>query len=343
MSSKSDNTNTENTNTNNTNDTNDYQVQGKKGRVSSRGASNLALPMAYLQDFFTALQDPCDKVNNPRGYVPVCVAENKLVTELLQQRLATLQSAQAGFDASLDVYSYNNMLGLPFVRQVLAEFLQDHFWKPPQEQEQQNNNNNNNNNSGIDSNHIAVGAGVMSFLNSLFYALGNPQDAVLIPAPSYAAFDNDIRAYAGCVPIAVACQDPAKGPTPQELETAKRHVEEELGLKVRFLLLTNPHNPLGVVYSPQQMINCIEWAREYSMHIVVDEIYALSVFDDTANFSSILEILNNELGTDIYLLWGLSKDFGASGFRFGVLYTQNELLLEALGNLNAFAAVSHPM
>ncbi len=56
-----------------------------------------------------------------------------------------------------------------------------------------------------------------------------------------------------------------------------------------------------------------------------------------------MKILDNNLGNDVHFLWALSKDFGSSGFRVGVLYTQNQLLNSAIGNLNIFAAVSHPM
>jgi len=57
----------------------------------------------------------------------------------------------------------------------------------------------------------------------------------------------------------------------------------------------------------------------------------------------VIHILENNLENDVHMLWGLSKDFGASGFRVGVLYTQNENLLAALANLNIFSGVSHPM
>ena len=62
-----------------------------------------------------------------------------------------------------------------------------------------------------------------------------------------------------------------------------------------------------------------------------------------SSFQSVIEVLNNQLGDDVHFLWGLSKDFGASGFRVGVLYTQNRKLLEALANLNKFSGVSQPM
>mmetsp|Transcript_454 Transcript_454/g.872 ORF Transcript_454/g.872 Transcript_454/m.872 type:complete len:503 (+) Transcript_454:13-1521(+) len=299
----------------------------KNGQVSSRGASNLAPPMDYLEAFYACLEDPCDPISNPRGHIPVAVAENRLVIDLLQQRLATLQAAQAGFD-EVDVYSYNDPRGLPIIRQSIASFFEERFLKQPT--------------GSINPNHVAVGAGATNILSNIFFAMGSPGDVVLIPAPYYAAFDNDARTFADCRVVPVICQDPTKGPSVHDLENAKVEAEEA-GLNVRFLLLTNPHNPLGVVYSPQVVKDAIGWARSHSMDTVMDEIYGCSVFGQKEEFKSILELYNNDLGNDLHLVWGFSKDFGASGFRMGVLYTQNEVLMAAIGNLIAFAWVPLPM
>lgn len=48
------------------------------------------------------------------------------------------------------------------------------------------------------------------------------------------------------------------------------------GFRVKFVLLTNPNNPLGVIYHPDVIRGTIRWARKRSMHTIVDEIYALS-------------------------------------------------------------------
>ena len=312
--------------------------EGTKGYVSARGASNLALPMAYLADFFACLGDMCHPQDNPQGYIPVAVAENKLVTDLLQARLATAQTAQAGYSEDVEVYSYGSPLGLDVMKQAVAKIFQERFLLEPSPPKDSS--------LVVSPDHIAIGAGAICILNNLFFALGNTGDAVLVPAPYYAAFDNDLRAYAGCVTVPVECKDPTRGPTPTELEAAKVHAESELGLNVRFLLLTHPHNPLGVVYKSHVMVDSIAWARSHSMDTVVDEIYALSVFatsEDVPQFESILKLYQNNLGNDVHLVWGLSKDFGASGFRIGALYTQNELLMESLGNLITFSWVSHPM
>lgn len=60
-------------------------------------------------------------------------------------------------------------------------------------------------------------------------------------------------------------------------------------------------------------------------------------------FQSIIKILDNKMGTDVHMLWALSKDFGASGLRYGFLYSQNEVFLEALATVSTFSGVSGPI
>ena len=49
------------------------------------------------------------------------------------------------------------------------------------------------------------------------------------------------------------------------------------------------------------------------------------------------------LNPQVHHVWALSKDFGASGFRIGTLYSKNQHLLSSIANLNIFSGVSHPM
>ena len=116
------------------------------------------------------------------------------------------------------------------------------------------------------------------------------------------------------------------------------------GLKPRFLLLTNPHNPLGVIYKPPVISNAITWARRRGLQTIVDEIYALGTHKKYDHgFMSVIRILENKLGDDVHMIWALSKDFGASGLRVGYLYSQNVVLMEGLANVNVFSGVSNPI
>jgi aspartate/methionine/tyrosine aminotransferase len=195
----------------------------------------------------------------------------------------------------------------------------------------------------VSPNNVAIGAGGAALLNYLFFALGEKGDVCLIPAPYYAAFENDMSCIAGCQPYAVHMTNPSQGPTVEDLELAYKSAKAK-GLSVKFLLLTNPNNPFGTIYKPSVIRNAVGWARKRGMQTIVDELYALSVHRSTGHgFESVIRVLDNQLGDDVYMLWALSKDFGASGFRVGAIYSQNAQFMEALGNLNVFSGVSQPI
>jgi aspartate/methionine/tyrosine aminotransferase len=146
---------------------------------------------------------------------------------------------------------------------------------------------------------------------------------------------------AHCVPLICPCADPASGPTTADLEAAYENAKRD-NVNVGMLLLTNPNNPLGTIYSNSTVLSAIDWARNKNLQTIVDEIYALSSFRPSPTpFNSILNY--DDRRSDVHVIWALSKDFGASGFRCGFLVTKNSELKQALGNVNVFSAVSHPM
>jgi aspartate/methionine/tyrosine aminotransferase len=109
-------------------------------------------------------------------------------------------------------------------------------------------------------------------------------------------------------------------------------------------LITNPNNPLGIIYKRDILETAVTWARKRKVHSIFDEIYALSTHRKYGHgFESIIKILDNNLDDDVHVVWSVSKDFGASGLRVGVVYSQNEIFLTGLSNLNVFSGVSHPI
>eukprot|EP00592_Proboscia_alata_P011200 CAMPEP_0194365870 /NCGR_PEP_ID=MMETSP0174-20130528/13846_1 /TAXON_ID=216777 /ORGANISM="Proboscia alata, Strain PI-D3" /LENGTH=522 /DNA_ID=CAMNT_0039140721 /DNA_START=99 /DNA_END=1667 /DNA_ORIENTATION=- len=331
--------------------------------LAIRGIRALKPPLPYWAGFLKCLSNPCDPTMNPEGYIALCMAENKLVQESFARRLMQPATAINAFSDSV-VYGYNSFLGLPSAREAAAYFLARRFlrardgghssmygsdlggiMKPNSSSEADENSPPTSTPfiDRIDPEHVALSSGAAAVLNSLFFSLANPGEAVLIPAPYYAAFENDMIVVAGLVPFPVHSENPIAGPTPKDLEIAKRKAEKE-GLTVKILLITNPNNPLAVVHSPQVMRAAVHWAKGNKIHTIVDEIYALSLHKKDNNcFESIIKILHNNLGNDVHCVWAFSKDLAASGFRIGLLYTQNIKLMQALSTLNIFSGVSHPM
>jgi 1-aminocyclopropane-1-carboxylate synthase len=127
------------------------------------------------------------------------------------------------------------------------------------------------------------------------------------------------------------------------------------GCRFKALLLTNPSNPIGSLYRSSDILAAIAWARSKGLHVIVDEIYALSTFstdspsfeaavhDDSfpRSFESVVALLDNNLQDDVHVLWSLSKDFGGSGLRCGAMYSQSRGLLKAMAGLNDAFQVSN--
>jgi 1-aminocyclopropane-1-carboxylate synthase 1/2/6 len=109
--------------------------------------------------------------------------------------------------------------------------------------------------------------------------------------------------------------------------------------RIKMVLLSSPNNPTGEVLAASSILEIVEWTRHRQVHLAMDEIYALSVFSDSA-FVSVAEVLDGELGCDVSIIWSMSKDFALSGCRVGVLYTKNEALLRTFMNLSYFASTS---
>jgi aspartate/methionine/tyrosine aminotransferase len=380
--------------------------------VSSRGYRALKPPLPYLSAFFQALENPCHETENSKGYIALCVAENKLVLDALSRRLLRLLPVTVVNDdsdyknhvlqppqgqghkesscwnaafANFENYCYNDMRGMMHARESVARFLTRKFLRrkvvivgpnhhdhDTDDDHDEGSHDTSNGAGVIKGENVILGSGCAGLLNGLFFCLLEPGDVVLIPAPYYAAFESDMKVVAQCVPVKVSMANPSQGPTVEELEFARLQVEGigVGGNRVKMLLLTNPNNPLGTIYSPETMKNAIDWARSHGMHTVVDEIYGLCIHnvptddddddddddncddddgddncddDDDCKFQSVIQILNNQLDNNVHFLWALSKDFGSSGFRVGVLYTLNKVLNNALSNFNVFSSVSQPM
>merc|ERR1712176_1112346 len=95
------------------------------------------------------------------------------------------------------------------------------------------------------------------------------------------------------------------------------------------------------------MKTMVDWAlSKPGLHVVSDEIYALSVFPEV-DFVSAAQIMHEKddasetyLGDRGHLVYGLSKDWGMSGFRIGTLFSHNQRLLAAFDQLGYYQGVS---
>lgn len=96
---------------------------------------------------------------------------------------------------------------------------------------------------------------------------------------------------------------------------------------IKALVLSNPHNPLGRCYSRETLEQCFKFCQQYQLHLISDEVFALSVFEsqdlpNPAPFVSALSLDPTALGCDegkVHVVWSMSKDLAATGIRLARL------------------------
>ena len=101
---------------------------------------------------------------------------------------------------------------------------------------------------------------------------------MMTPVPMYYSFVKDFKSKGRVNTEFIITQESKRyEPTLSEIEEAYQRCLTK-GSRPRILLLCNPCNPTGVVYSEQTLNMCIEWAKSKQIHIVSDEIYGNSLF-----------------------------------------------------------------
>ncbi len=119
------------------------------------------------------------------------------------------------------------------------------------------------------------------------------------------------------------------------------------------MVLTQPDNPTGAIYTREQLEIFAAWAMRHRVHLCVNELYALSQVDisdprlaedypgDTEPYFSFLHLVEEQRSPYLHWWYSVAKDFGLSGLRCGMMYTRNAELVQAFGNLGAPPTVSN--
>ncbi|MEV8327236.1 pyridoxal phosphate-dependent aminotransferase [Kitasatospora sp. NPDC056731] len=209
----------------------------------------------------------------------------------------------------------------------------------------------------VDEGDVFGVAGVSSALECIAFALkgadpvGPPLkdgDEVLIPAPYWQGFNWSFqeRPRLKCVPVNLPTTGEDRYRLTLPLIQKAYEDRKAAGHTPRLLVLTNPHNPLGVNYSRALLDEIYGWALHHTdLHIISDEIYCHSQLDSsTTKFTSALALKAYQEQPDrIHVVWGFAKDFGLSGFRTGFVISRNLAVRNTMLGNNDPAEPTHPL
>ncbi len=151
-------------------------------------------------------------------------------------------------------------------------------------------------------------------------AVLNPDDAVLIPDPSWQSHANMVRVLHGRAVRVPSRPEDGFWPTMDAWESA-------LTPRTRALVLCTPNNPTGQVAAPDYLAQVVDFAQKHDLFIISDEVYDHLLYDD-ARHHSVLSIPDAKART--LLVNSLSKTYAMTGWRVGYLAAPKSVLDQAL-------------
>lgn len=181
-----------------------------------------------------------------------------------------------------------------------------------------------NKNINFDADDIYITMGASEALMFTFQTIADERDKVLTTDPFYTNYNTIFEQLN--VEIATFKTDPEKGfaiPCEEEIE---KNIDE----KTVAILISNPTNPTGALYSKEEIERICAVAKKHDLFIVSDEVYREFVYDDN-EYKSFGEI--SGIDDRLILIDSISKRFGACGARIGSIASKNKDFLDGINKL----------
>jgi alanine-synthesizing transaminase len=189
-----------------------------------------------------------------------------------------------------DAQGYSDARGIQPARQAVAQYF-DRRGVP-----------------GVTADDVYLGNGVSELIVMSLQALLDTDDEVLVPSPDYPLWTGAINLCGGRA-VHYRCDEQA------DWEPDLEDLASRIGPRTRALVIINPNNPTGAVYSRDILLGMLDVARRRRLMVLTDEIYDQIVYDGAVHCPAAA------LAPDLLVLTlgGLSKTYRLAGFRSGWL------------------------
>ena len=167
---------------------------------------------------------------------------------------------------------------------------------------------------GVTVEDVYLGNGVSELIAMSLNALLDTGDEILVPAPDYPLWTGAVS-LSGGTPVHYICDEQSEWLP--DLADIRRKVTP----KTRGIVVINPNNPTGALYSDEILLGIIDIAREHGLIVFADEIYDRTLYDGNTHTSIA------SLADDIFFLTynGLSKNHRSCGYRAGWMIASGDL------------------
>lgn len=255
--------------------------------LSSRALNTPASPIRRLSKY---------------AYIGECLGNKVYNLNIGQPDVESPKEFFDGIDLyNSDVVSYERSEGSSDLRISWAEFI------------------NRTNGLDLSPERLLITTGASEALVFTFMVCCDPGSEIIIFDPTYANYKG-FAATSGInlVPVMTKMDENFSLPSFDE-------INDKLTSNTRAILLCNPNNPTGTVYSREEVERLLDICNERNIFLIVDETYREMVFDDIKPLS-VLEIAKDN--PRVIVIDSLSKRFSLCGARIGCIISYNEEFLE---------------
>jgi aspartate aminotransferase/aminotransferase len=194
------------------------------------------------------------------------------------------------------VYHYSHSRGIVGLREKLADYYCKHYGVAADPESE-----------------ILITAGSKAAIYFCLLSLLDPGDEVIMQEPTWVSYPEQVK-LCRAVPVMM----PYDAPT----SDYERYITE----RTKLIIINNPHNPRGEVFTPQDLRYLVDLARAHDVSILADEAYSDFVIEHKFVSLSALDPKKQH----VIVVNSLSKNMGMSGWRIGYVIAQAELIDQIL-------------
>lgn len=174
--------------------------------------------------------------------------------------------------------------------------------------------------------NIIISSGAKQSIMVALYAILDPKDEVVFPAPYWVSYPEMVK-LAGGVPVPVVPSDGTFHPTFEDITAA-------VGGYTKAIILNSPNNPSGVMYSPGLVAQVVRFCEEKKIWLIMDDTYNRLIFDGKKPVNCYDYATTDSDDSRLILVNCVSKMYAMTGFRIGWAVGNKELV-RAMGNIQS--------
>ncbi|GAA4886150.1 pyridoxal phosphate-dependent aminotransferase [Flaviramulus aquimarinus] len=205
-------------------------------------------------------------------------------------------------NSDIDVLAYSRSEGSETYRQKICKYYSKHY-------------------INVTHNDIVVTTGGSEALLFAFGSVMDVDDEIIIPEPFYANYNGfSIASGVKVVPVISKIEDNFALPPIEEFEKL-------ITPKTKAILICNPGNPTGYLYSKEEIQKLAAIVKKYDLFLISDEVYREFVYDNHTHYSIMQE---NGLENHAIVVDSVSKRYSMCGARVGCLVSKNKTVIDTV-------------